>query len=157
MGGIDKLSETPVIVIAEGYATAATIKEATELPAIVSAFDSGNLKAVAKGLHEKYPHKFFVIAADDDKHLELTQGINPGKEKAREAANIVNGVVLLPTFSSKEQSLYPKKFSDFNDLVNHSKLGMEGVKRQLKSKIEKIAKRSNKLDLSKCHNGMHIV
>lgn len=55
LGGLDKLVNVPVIVIAEGYATAATIKQATELPAVVSALDSGNLKAVAKTLHEKYP------------------------------------------------------------------------------------------------------
>lgn len=66
---MEKLTDVPVIIIAEGYATAATIKEAIELPAVVSAFDSGNLKAVAKALHEKYPHKPVIIAADDDKHL----------------------------------------------------------------------------------------
>lgn len=150
LGGIDKLSETPVIVIAEGYATAATIKEATELPAVVSAFDSGNLKAVAKGLHEKYPHKFFVIAADDDKHLELTQGINPGKEKAIEAATAVNGIVIIPSFAPLEQSQNPKQFSDFNDLANHSKLSMDGVKRQFKLNLAKIIKdyHQKKMNLS---------
>ncbi|HAT8370117.1 TPA: DUF1738 domain-containing protein [Legionella pneumophila] len=143
LGGMEKLADAPVIIIAEGYATAATIKEAIEFPAVVSAFDSGNLKAVAKALHEKYPHKPVIIAADDDKHLELTQGINPGKEKAIEAANEVNGIVLLPTFAPQEQSLYPKKFSDFNDLANYSKLGMEGVNRQFKPNISKIINKSD--------------
>lgn len=108
LGGLEKLADTPVIIIAEGYATAATIKEAIELPAVVSALDSGNLKAVALALHEKYPHKLIAMASDDDKHLELTQGINPGKEKAIEAANVVNGIVLFPTFAPKEQLLNPK-------------------------------------------------
>lgn len=81
LGGMNKLFDAPVIVIAEGYATAATIKEACGLPVVVSAFDSGNLKSVAKALHEKYPYTPVMIASDDDKHLELTQGINPGKEK----------------------------------------------------------------------------
>lgn len=81
--GLEKLSGTPVIVIAEAYATAATIKDAAELPVVVSAFDSGNLKPVAKALHDKYPNTPIIVAADDDKHLELTKGINPGKEKGK--------------------------------------------------------------------------
>lgn len=141
LGGIEKLADSPVIVIAEGYATAATIKEACELPAVVSAFDSGNLKSVAKALHEKYPHTPIVMAADDDRHLEQSKGINPGKDKAGEAANAVNGFIVIPTFAPDEQSSNPRQFSDFNDLANHSKLGIEGVRRQIKPKVEKIAKR----------------
>ncbi|MFO2564017.1 zincin-like metallopeptidase domain-containing protein [Legionella pneumophila serogroup 1] len=149
LGGLEKLADAPVIIIAEGYATAATIKEAIELPAVVSAFDSGNLKAVAKALHEKYPHKPVIIAADDDKHLELSQGINPGKEKASEAAETVNGFIVLPTFAPGEQSSNPKQFSDFNDLANQSRLGIEGVKRQIKPRVDKIAKQYNRLGSQK--------
>ncbi|HBJ7662073.1 TPA: DUF1738 domain-containing protein [Legionella pneumophila] len=156
LGGLEKLANAPVIIIAEGYATAATIKEACELPAVVSAFDSGNLKAVAKALHEKYPHTPIMMVADDDKHLELSQGINPGKEKAGEAADSVNSFIVLPTFAPGEQSSNPKQFSDFNDLANHSKLGFEGVIRQIKPKVEKIAKRYNRLRLSKNSNVIHI-
>lgn len=143
LGGLAKLADSPVILIAEGYATAATLKEATDLPVVISAFDAGNLKSVAKSLHEKYPSKNIIIAADDDKQLELTQGVNIGKEKAIEAATSVNGLILVPFFAPKEQSLNPKKFSDFNDLANHSKLGFEGVKRQIKPQIEKISKHSH--------------
>lgn len=156
IGGMDKLADTPVIVIAEGYATAATIKEATELPAVISAFDAGNLKSVAKALHEKYPHKRIIIAADDDKHLELTQGINTGKEKAVEAASGVGGLIITPTFAPQEQSLNSKQFSDFNDLSNHSKLGMEGVKRQVKSKIEEIIIKHTILREKRQDNVVHI-
>ncbi|QIN36816.1 zincin-like metallopeptidase domain-containing protein [Legionella longbeachae] len=157
VGGLAKLAETPVIVIAEGYATAATIKEATGLPAVVSAFDSGNLKSVAKALHKKYPYIPIIMATDDDKHLELTKGKNPGKEKGIEAANIVNGVVLTPIFAPQEQLFNPKKFSDFNDLANHSKLGLEGVKRQLKPTIEKIVKKQNILYETRQKVGLHLV
>lgn len=156
LGGLEKLANSPVIVIAEGYATAATIKEACELPAVVSAFDSGNLKSVAKALHEKYPHLPIIMAGDDDKHLELSKGINPGKEKAGEAADAVNGFIVIPTFAPGEQSSNPKQFSDFNDLAKHSKLGFEGVKRQLKPKIEKVAKRYNRLRLSQKGNVVRI-
>ncbi|WP_164838682.1 hypothetical protein [Legionella sainthelensi] len=46
----------------------------------------------------------------------------------------------MPTFSPNEQSLNPKEFSDFNDLANYSKPGIEGAKRQLKPEVEKITK-----------------
>ncbi|AWN75248.1 zincin-like metallopeptidase domain-containing protein [Legionella anisa] len=156
LGGLEKLAETPVIVIAEGYATAATLKEATDLQVVVSAFDSGNLKAVAKTLREKYPHTPIIVAADDDKHLEQSKGINPGKEKAGEAADAVNGFIVLPTFAPDEQSLNPRQFSDFNDLAKHSKLGIEGVKRQIKPKVDRIAKRYNGLRQAQRSNIVHI-
>jgi phage/plasmid primase-like uncharacterized protein len=57
--------------------------------ATVAAFDSGNLVSVANAIHEKYPEKQIVIAGDDDRHLELTHRINPGRSKAEEAARAV--------------------------------------------------------------------
>ncbi len=156
IGGMGKLSQAPVIVISEGYATAATIKEAAELPAVVSAFDSGNLKAVATTLHEQYPHTPIVIAADDDKYLEQTQKVNPGKDKALEAAKAVNGIVIIPTFAPGEQSLNPKKFSDFNDLAQSSRLGFDGVKRQVKPKIEKLVSRYRYIRQSQKGNVVHM-
>lgn len=156
LGGLEKLSGTPVIVIAEGYATAATIKDATGLPVVVSAFDSGNLKPVAKALHDKYPNTPIIVAADDDKHLELTKGINPGKEKGKEAADSVNGFIILPTFAPGEQLSNPRQFSDFNDLANNSKLGIEGIKRQLKSKIDSVVKQNSRLELTQKTNVVRI-
>lgn len=156
LGGLEKLSGMSVIVIAEGYATAATIKDATGLPAVVSAFDSGNLKPVAKALHDKYPNTPIIVAADDDKHLELTKGINPGKEKGKEAADSVNGLIILPTFAPGEQLSNPRQFSDFNDLANNSKLGIEGIKRQLKSKIDSVVKQNNRLQLTQKTNVVRI-
>lgn len=158
LGGLEKLSDAPVIIIAEGYATAATIKEATKLPTVVSAFDSGNLKAVAVALHESHPQKPIIIAADDDKHIELLspKRINPGKEKAVEAADAVNGLIVLPIFAPGEQSSNPKQFNDFNDLAYRSKLGVEGVKRQLKSKIDSIVKQNSPLQLTQKTNVVRI-
>ncbi|HAU4231590.1 TPA: DUF1738 domain-containing protein [Legionella pneumophila] len=156
LGGLNRLADAPVIVIAEGYATAATIKEATKLPAIVSAFDSGNLKPVAKALRDKFPNIPIIVASDDDKHLELTKGINPGKEKGSEAANSVNGFMILPTFAPGEQLSNPRQFSDFNDLANKSQLGIAGVKRQLKSKIDSVAKQNSRLQLTQKSNVVRI-
>lgn len=140
-GGLSALAKSPVIIIAEGYATAATLKEAVDMP-VVSAFDSGNLKVVAQGLKEKFPNTPILIAADDDKHLELTQRINPGKEKAFEAAEAVKGFVIIPIFAPGEQAQNPKKFSDFNDLVKNSCLGLAGVKNQVKPLIKRLIRQN---------------
>ena len=54
-----------VLLVAEGYATAATLYEATGLPVAV-AFDAGNLEPVAKALREKFPNAAITICADND-------------------------------------------------------------------------------------------
>ncbi len=69
--GLDALEKAPAIVIGESYATADTLSQALGY-ATVAAFDNGNLPNVAKQLREKFPAKAFVIAGDNDVHLELT-------------------------------------------------------------------------------------
>lgn len=103
VGGMDKLVTAPVLVIGEGYATAVSLSQALGFPA-VAAFDSGNLLPVAQAIHAKFPDKPVVIAADDDRHLEITQGMNPGRRKAEEAARAVGGKVLMPIFAPGENS-----------------------------------------------------
>ena len=44
------------------------------------------------------------------KHLEATQGVNPGRSKAEEAAKAVGGKVLLPIFAPGEAA-YPKELA----------------------------------------------
>lgn len=137
VGGFDALAAAPVLVIAEGYATAASLAEALG-QATVAAFDSGNLPPVAKVLQAKYPDKPIIIAGDNDQHLEATQGINPGKMKAEEAAKAVGGNVILPIFAPGEQTTNPKGFTDFNDLANKSVLGREGIERQVRSVVSMV-------------------
>ena len=105
VGGMAALAQAPALVICEGYATASSLSQSLGF-ATVCAFDSGNLPAVAKALHEKFPDKPVIIAGDDDRHLELTQGVNPGKAKAQEAARITGGKAILPIFAPGENS-YP--------------------------------------------------
>lgn len=136
IGGLDAIAKAPIIVIAEGYATAASVSKAIEMPIIV-AFDAGNLEPVARALHKKFPDKPIIITGDDDKHLEITQGINPGKTKAMNAAFAVNGTAVFPIFPPNEQKDHPKKFTDFNDLATNSLLGLSGVKRQIKQVIDR--------------------
>lgn len=136
IGGLEALSAAPALVIGEGYATAKTVSEELGY-STVAAFDAGNLPAVAKALHEKFPQKPVVIVADDDLSQEQKKGNNPGKDKAREAAQAVGGFFVAPTFAPGEQQSEPKRFTDFNDLACHSKLGRDGVQRQVRAAIDK--------------------
>jgi putative DNA primase/helicase len=140
IGGLDALAKAPVLLISEGYATAGSLSQTLGF-ATVAAFDSGNLVPVAKALHEKYPDKPIVIAGDDDKHLEATQGVNPGRSKAEEAVRAVGGKLLLPIFAPGEQAANPKGFTDFNDLATRSVLGQEGIARQVRSVVEDVIDR----------------
>lgn len=104
-GDMKSLEAAPALVLQEGYATAATNAEALGF-ATVAAFDSGNLPNVAKALHDKFPDKPVVVLGDDDRHQELTQGTNPGKTKAQEAAKVVGGKAAFPVFAPGEAE-YP--------------------------------------------------
>lgn len=139
VGGQEALKNAPVIVISEGYATAATITKIVGY-STVAAFDSGNLKNVAKALHEKYPMKPIIVAGDDDRHLEERQGVNPGKEKAIEAAKAVNGAAIFPIFAPSDQKM---KLTDFNDLATKSRFKeaaiiqiQNGIKANVERQIE---------------------
>jgi putative DNA primase/helicase len=106
-----------VLIVCEGYATGASIHEATG-HAVAVAFNAGNLEAVALALRAKYPALKIIVAADDD---HLTDG-NPGTTKATAAALAVSGLVAVPVFSADR----PDKATDFNDL--HSLAGASAVR-----------------------------
>lgn len=137
-GGMDALRNAPAIVIAEGYATAGSISDGIAAP-VVAAFDSGNLMAVAKALHDKYPDKAVIVAGDDDQHLLDNPKVsrNVGREKAEMAAEAVGGKAVFPIFAPGEREKDRAGFTDFNDLATKSKFGMAAVERQLKPAIEK--------------------
>lgn len=82
-----------VLCIAEGYATGASIHEATG-HAIAIAFSAGNLPPVAKAIRAKFPDLPMIVCADDDAN---TEG-NPGLIKANEAARAVGGLLAIPDF-----------------------------------------------------------
>lgn len=107
VGGQDALARVPRLVIAEGYSTAAQLAEALG-HATVAAFDAGNLEAVAKALHDRYPDTPIVIAGDDDRHLVMTHGANRGRDKAEAAAQAVGGRAIFPTFAPSDNA-YPKE------------------------------------------------
>ena len=135
VGGLDALARAPALVIGEGYATAVTLSEALGF-ATVAAFDSGNLRAVAKALQGRFPDKPIVIAGDDDQHLVDTLGKNPGREKMEQAAVAVGAAKVLPVFAAGERDARPGVFTDFNDLATKSVLGREGVERQVRFAVQ---------------------
>src|SRR6202012_355654 len=100
------------LVIAEGYATAATLREVTGLPT-VAAFDSANLIEVARAYRDRDPARPILVAADNDPPLpnRPTPLPNVGKEKATAAAETVNGLVLMPSFEPTETG------TDWNDFT----------------------------------------
>jgi len=118
-----------VILLAEGYATGATIFEATGL-CVVVAFDANNLLAVAQALHKTYRHAHILVCADDD---YLTEG-NPGVASAQNAAIAVRGSVVKPEFPADRAG---KKLTDFNDLANVSNGGLHLVRAQIEAALSK--------------------
>lgn len=83
------------IAVAEGYATAASVHQATGWRVAV-AFDCGNLGAVCAALRAQAPGAQLVVCGDDD-HANPD---NPGRAKGMAAAAAVNGVCLLPQFAA---------------------------------------------------------
>ena len=117
------LSDVPggPVLICEGYATGASLFEATGWT-VVCAMNCGNLLAVAQAFRKKYPERTLVICADNDQY---TDG-NPGKTKADSAAKAARCLVACPEFADTVTQGNP---TDFNDL--HSAAGLPEVARQV--------------------------
>jgi putative DNA primase/helicase len=127
MVGVAVDSAAPAMVlIAEGYATAASLHEATGYP-VACAFDAGNLKAVAITIRAAYPGAALVLCGDDDHDTLASTGSNPGKEKATAAAQAVKGVAVFPAGLLVGET-------DFNDL--HARAGLEAVHVQVQAAID---------------------
>ncbi len=118
MIGNPKSLESKALCIAEGFATGATIFEATNYPVII-AFNAGNLAPVAKTIRTLFPELPIVLCADDDAG---TPG-NPGLTKATKAALSIGGLLAIPNFKDKRSP----KATDFNDMAQVRNL--ESVRR----------------------------
>ena len=141
----------PACLVAEGYATAATLYEATGLPVAV-AFDAGNLVHVATALRARYRGIRLLICADDDylgkcracgeytlvdqaacAHCAQPHGLtNAGMSGAAAAALAVEGAVAAPTFSA-DRALDRKGPTDWNDL--HVAEGLQVVRAQVEGRL----------------------
>jgi putative DNA primase/helicase len=111
------ISNGDILIIAEGYATAATIERSTGLTVAI-AFSAGNLLPVAQAYRKNFPRLNIIIAGDNDHQKPLQIGAdgqpkkNVGKEKALHAAEVIGGHALLPPFRTGEDG------TDWNDFEN---------------------------------------
>ena len=120
-------------VVCEGYATGASIHEATGYCVHV-AFNAGNLISVAKTIRQQHNESKIFIAADDDYR---TEG-NPGLTKAKEASELVEGVLVVPIWTTDTRG---DKDTDFNDLANSE--GLQVVRQSFeKAASVEVAKES---------------
>ena len=126
-------ANAPILLIAEGYATAASLHEATGRPVAV-AFDAGNLGHVARALRKLHPAALLLIAGDDDVQTFAKTGRNPGREAATKAARSVHGLAVFP-------APLPEGASDFNDL--HQASGLDAVRELIESAIDAHPTRQN--------------
>ena len=138
------------VVMAEGYATAASIYEATGKPVII-AFDAGNMVAVAERLAQKLPQNVpVVIAVDND-------ASQTGIKKARQAAALLGdrATAIQPEFSMTLIQQYqkgkgvdekgrPPLPSDFNDL--HQLAGLETVRQSFAEGVNLVLNPDNSQD-----------
>jgi phage/plasmid primase-like uncharacterized protein len=129
---IGDLAPGKEILVVEGYATGASIHQATGLTVVV-AFDSGNLNPVVKTIKERFPTNPIYVAGDNDVIREVVQVnqrrfLNLGAEKALGAAFTNRVGIILPYFDRRTQE------SDFNDL--HIQKGLQAVKKQIEEGLK---------------------
>lgn len=120
------LEGAEVVLLAEGYATAASLHISTGWPVAV-AFDAGNLLHVAKALHALWPAALLVVCGDDDAATEARTGRNAGRQKAEAAAAAVQGLAVFPAG-------LPEGGSDFNDM--HHAHGLEAVQACVRDAVQ---------------------
>jgi phage/plasmid primase-like uncharacterized protein len=106
---------TAQVVVCEGFATGATLHEATGRTVVV-AFNAGNLVKVAERLASAHPGGAWIVAGDDDRGKTK----NVGREAAIAAARILGCEAVFPTFPAVSPG------TDFNDMAALS--GMDAVR-----------------------------
>ena len=99
---LGKLDQSEKVYVAEGFATAASIFEASDIPT-VCAFSAGNLADVSKAIKAKYPDKHLTIVADNDEN-------GHGQEAAEKASEETGARVIVPP-----------DIGDANDYANSGK------------------------------------
>jgi len=121
------------LLIAEGYATAASLRMATGFEVWV-AFDAGNLLPVAEVARAMYPDRVIVLCADNDVHTDGKP--NVGVLKATEAAKAIGAkLAICPAINGHK--------ADFNDLHTATDGGLDRVRVCIeKAMTEETAKKS---------------
>lgn len=100
------------ICLCEGYATGASIYQATGL-AVLVCFDAGNLLDVARIVRKAYPEGRLIVCADNDQWT-MVRGVaqNTGVIKGTETSKTVDALLAVPWFKNVNT-----KPTDFNDLA----------------------------------------
>lgn len=96
------------VLLCEGFATGATLHEATGRTVVV-AFNAGNLTKVAERLVSAYPAVRWLVAGDDDR----LKSRNVGREAAIQAAGVLRCDAVFPVFPDGHDG------TDFNDMAAH--------------------------------------
>ncbi len=100
--------DSAAILLAEGYATGASLHEATGYT-VVCAQDATNLRSVAQAQRAAHPDALILLAGDHDES-------GTGQRAAKEAAEAVHGLVAVPG----------RVGADWNDI--HQAEGLEAVR-----------------------------
>nr|WP_288851883.1 phage/plasmid primase, P4 family [uncultured Acidovorax sp.] len=111
----------PVFILVEGYATGASLHEATGHMVVVC-IDVGNLISVARQFREGDADAIIVVGADNDIWGRRADGsqYNPGVEAAKKVAAAVDALVVAPPFwesdaTGKDGKGNPTGPKDWND------------------------------------------
>lgn len=128
---VGSLDGAEVLLVGEGYATCASLHEASGRPVAV-AFDAGNLVHVVRELRQLHPALPLLVAGDNDHETEARTGRNTGADKARTAARAAATEegptrVLLPRFPESAAA----GCSDFNDWARVS--GADAVRQAVEA------------------------
>jgi len=136
--GNQNLHQEKELIVVEGYATGATIHQATNKTVIV-AIDSGNLVPVMSQLDKKYSNSTILLAGDDDIQMEMKGKENIGLNKAIEATKNIHRTFIIPKFTPEEIKL---NATDFNDLAKSR--GLKEVKKIIDKALIKASFLENK-------------
>ncbi|WP_114968342.1 toprim domain-containing protein [Rhodoferax ferrireducens] len=82
-----------ITIFVEGFATGLAVYQSVRNSTVIVAFDAGNLMPVADRIR---PKGSVVFAADNDHATQLKRGMNPGIEKATNAAELIGAGVAYP-------------------------------------------------------------
>lgn len=144
IGSLKNETHKGAVAVAEGWATAASIRQATGLP-VIAAIDKGNMIYIAEKLARTLPPSTTVIfAADNDPS-------GGGLEAAQKAAALLGsrGFAVQPEFKAEHIAQFQAKYgarnetknrenlpTDFNDL--HLLVGENSVRARFAPVLERI-------------------
>ena len=145
-GNAADLKSATSIIIAEGYATAASINEAVKEPGlkVIAAMSANNLEHTVKAITEKYPAINIVIAADNDIENKVGNiGLNAAKNVSEKYKNVT---VAIPKINGKEVA------GDFNDIVSKKGLTKEEAFKAIQYSIKSQLKHNKSQEQNKTQN-----